>query len=90
LTKFRYDEFEIQIYRAWAFVMSSYKWCLLASDNGSQPYSYPHRGCEMAGEATPHKYNLAVMQGTSADYVAYHKGRLILLVAIPYQPFRNT
>jgi len=21
-----------------------------ASDNGSQPYSYPTRGCEMAGE----------------------------------------
>jgi len=32
----------------------------------------------MAREATPHKYNLADMQGTSADYVAYHKGRLIL------------
>ena len=27
--------------------------------------------------ATPHKYNLADMQGTRAAYVAYRKGRLI-------------
>ena len=27
------------------------------------------------------------MQGTRADHVAYHKGRLLLLMANPYQPF---
>ena len=44
----------------------------------------------MAGKDEPHTQNLADMQGTRANHVAYRKGRLILLGEPLPQPFRNT
>jgi len=61
-----------------------------ASDKGSQPYSRAYGYGEMAGKDEPHTRNLADMQGTRANHVAYRKGRLILLGEPLPQPFRNT
>jgi hypothetical protein len=50
----------------------------------------PLGGAKWLGKRHHTTYILADMQGTRAEHVAYHKGRLILGGVTPYQPFRNT
>ena len=49
-----------------------------ASDNGSQPYSCPHRGCEMAGMSDTHTLNLAIGKGHTQT-MSPTQGQAILL-----------
>ena len=60
-----------------------------ASDNGSQPYSYPPGGCEMAGTRLPRRIQPAFRQATWFDIVPYLKARLKMGCRF-YQPFRRT